>query len=35
MTHDASAPEETTSADVAYARFPDRVAGEFREEWLQ
>lgn len=32
--HNASAEEETTDADVAYARFPDREPGEFREEWL-
>ena len=34
MKHDASAPEETTSAKVAYARFPDRQDGEFQEDWL-
>jgi uncharacterized cupin superfamily protein len=34
MKHDASAEEETTDADVAYARFPDRTDGEFREGWL-
>jgi uncharacterized cupin superfamily protein len=34
MKHDASAEEETTSAKVAYARFPERQAGEFREDWL-
>jgi uncharacterized cupin superfamily protein len=34
MKHDASAEEETTDADVAYARFPDRQPGEFREDWL-
>ena len=34
MKHDASAEEETTSAKVAYARFPDRTDGEFREDWL-
>jgi uncharacterized cupin superfamily protein len=32
--HDASAEEETIDADVAYARFPDRQPGEFREDWL-
>jgi uncharacterized cupin superfamily protein len=34
MRHDASAPEDTTDPDVAYARFPDREPAEFREEWL-
>jgi uncharacterized cupin superfamily protein len=34
MKHDASAEEETTDPNVAYARFPDRREGEFREEWL-
>jgi uncharacterized cupin superfamily protein len=34
MKHDASAEEETTDADAAYARFPDRREGEFREDWL-
>jgi uncharacterized cupin superfamily protein len=34
MKHDASAEEETTDADVAYARFPDRQGAEFREGWL-
>jgi uncharacterized cupin superfamily protein len=34
MEHDASAEEETTDANVAYARFPDRQPGEFRAEWL-
>jgi uncharacterized cupin superfamily protein len=34
MKHDASTEEETTDADVAYARFPDRTDGEFREDWL-
>ncbi len=34
MRHNASAPEETTSPDVAYARFPKRVETDFREEWL-
>jgi uncharacterized cupin superfamily protein len=34
MKHDASAEEETTDPNVAYARFPDRQPGEFREEWL-
>jgi len=34
MKYDASAEEETTDADVAYARFPDRQPGEFRESWL-
>jgi uncharacterized cupin superfamily protein len=35
MKYDASAEEETTDPDVAYARFPDRVPAEFREQWLQ
>lgn len=35
MKHDASAEEETTDADVAYARFPDREPAEFREDWLR
>jgi uncharacterized cupin superfamily protein len=34
MQHDASAKEETTDADVAYARFPDRQPGEYRDGWL-
>jgi hypothetical protein len=34
MQHDASAPEETTDAKVAYARFPESQPGEFREDWL-
>ncbi|HEY2209181.1 MAG TPA: cupin domain-containing protein [Gaiellaceae bacterium] len=34
MKHDASAEEETTNPNVAYARFPDRREGEFREDWL-
>ena len=34
MKHDASAEEETTDPNVAYARFPDRREGKFREDWL-
>lgn len=34
MKHNASAEEETTDPDIAYARFPKRVETEFREEWL-
>ncbi len=34
MKHDASAEEETTEPAVAYARFPERIEGEFREDWL-
>ena len=34
MKHDASAEEETTDPEVAYARFPDRTVGEFRTDWL-
>ena len=34
MKHDASAEEETTEPEVAYARFPRRTEGEFREDWL-
>jgi uncharacterized cupin superfamily protein len=34
MQHDASAEEETTEPKVAYARFPQRQPGEFREGWL-
>jgi uncharacterized cupin superfamily protein len=34
MKHDASAEEETTEPKVAYARFPQRTDGEFREDWL-
>ena len=34
MTYNASSEEETDKAEVAYARFPRSVAGEFREEWL-
>ncbi len=32
--HNASAEEETSDSNVAYARFPKSVPGEFREEWL-
>jgi uncharacterized cupin superfamily protein len=32
--HDASAEEETTNADEAYARFPDGRPTEYREGWL-
>jgi uncharacterized cupin superfamily protein len=34
MKHDASAEEETSDEDVAYARFPNRVEAVFREDWL-
>ncbi len=34
MQHDASAEEETTEPEVAYARFPSRQEGEFQERWL-
>jgi len=34
MRHDASAEEETTEPGVAYARFPQRTEGAFREGWL-
>ena len=34
MKYDASAEEETTDPDVAYARFPDRQPGEFPGGWL-
>jgi uncharacterized cupin superfamily protein len=34
MEHDAAAEEETTDPKVAYARFPQRQEGEFREGWL-
>ncbi|MFZ0341355.1 MAG: cupin domain-containing protein [Gaiellaceae bacterium] len=34
MKHDASTEEETTDPEVAYARFPRRVAAVFREDWL-
>ncbi len=34
MKHDASAEEETTDPQVAYARFPQRQPGEFRQDWL-
>ena len=34
MKHDASAEEETTSADEAYARFPEGEAAEYGEGWL-
>lgn len=32
--HDASSPEETSEASVAYARFPKTVKGEFNTDWL-
>jgi uncharacterized cupin superfamily protein len=34
MRHDASAEEETTDPQVAYARFPHRTEGEFQKDWL-
>jgi uncharacterized cupin superfamily protein len=34
MKHDASAEADTTQQEVAYARFPLRVDGEFQEGWL-
>jgi uncharacterized cupin superfamily protein len=34
MKYDASAEEATTDPDVAYARFPDRQPGAYREGWL-
>jgi uncharacterized cupin superfamily protein len=34
MKHDASVEEETTDQDAAYARFPDRQPGEYRDGWL-
>jgi uncharacterized cupin superfamily protein len=34
MKHDASAEEETTQQEVAYARFPRRTDGAFQEGWL-
>jgi len=34
MKHDASAEEDTTDPDVAYARFPDRQPAEFSDDWL-
>jgi quercetin dioxygenase-like cupin family protein len=34
MKHGASAPEDTTDSKVAYAHFPERQPGEFREAWL-
>lgn len=34
MKHDASAAEETTDPDVAYARFPDRQPAVFQADWL-
>jgi uncharacterized cupin superfamily protein len=34
LKHDASTEEETTDPEVAYARFPRRVAADFREDWL-
>jgi uncharacterized cupin superfamily protein len=34
MRHDASAEQETTDPQVAYARFPARTEGEFRKDWL-
>jgi uncharacterized cupin superfamily protein len=34
MKHDAASPEETNDPKVAYARFPQRQEGEFREGWL-
>ena len=34
MKHNASAEEETTDPDVAYARFPERQSTAYREGWL-
>jgi uncharacterized cupin superfamily protein len=34
MRHDASAPEETNDAEVAYARFPAREPSAYRDRWL-
>ncbi|HLY85320.1 MAG TPA: cupin domain-containing protein [Gaiellaceae bacterium] len=34
MKHDASAEEETTSAKIAYARFPESRPAEYQEGWL-
>jgi uncharacterized cupin superfamily protein len=34
MKHDAASPEATNDPNVAYARFPARQEGEFREGWL-
>jgi uncharacterized cupin superfamily protein len=34
MRHDASAEEETTSAKIAYARFPNPEPTEYRDGWL-
>ena len=34
MRHNASAEEETTDPDVAYARFPDPQPAQFDEDWL-
>jgi uncharacterized cupin superfamily protein len=34
MRHNASAEQETTDPDVAYARFPDRQPAEFSDDWL-
>jgi uncharacterized cupin superfamily protein len=34
MKHDASAEEETTKAEEAYARFPASEPAEYRDGWL-
>jgi hypothetical protein len=34
MKHDASAEAETTSAKLAYGRFPESRPTEYREGWL-
>ncbi len=34
MRHDASAEQETSDPQVAYARFPPRQPGEYRDGWL-
>ena len=34
MKNNASTEEETTDPEVAYARFPRRVDGEWNEDWL-
>jgi uncharacterized cupin superfamily protein len=34
MRHDASAEKETTSAKIAYARFPDEAPTTYQDGWL-
>jgi hypothetical protein len=34
LRHAACVEEETTAADLAYGRFPERVSTRYRDDWL-